>query len=242
LFAASCSTNGNSNISFRLSKEGIVDKVENLTRTGKIYRDLDTILIADVFWNSAELNRELVEELKRTGRVDGKEYDRRMESIGKSDEKFVEFLAACYTSEPDWNDFHNMNSIWSIRLEGNDGELVAPFDIDKHLMKDIRDKHFFPFITAWRTVYYIRFVRDEKLAGLDEYNLKIFSTLGESKFQWATTEAERVKSAYTKKIVLDQKADKEENGEQEISGDNGRRLNTDDRRRRKKSRIRKGLF
>lgn len=241
-FAVSCSSNGNSNISFRLSKENIIDKVENLTRTGKIYRDLDTILVADIFWNSSELTKELVEELKRTDRVDGKEYNLRMESVEKSDKKFVEFIAACYTSEMSWNDFHEKKSIWSIRLVGKDGELIEPFDIDKLLMKDIRDKHFFPFITQWRTIYRIQFVRDENLTGVEEYDLKVFSTMGEAEFKWATTEAEMAKSAYTKELILDVEADKKEDGMQEVSNGNGHSLDTKERSRIKKGRIRKGLF
>ncbi len=194
LFLSGCFTSS-AKVQFRYKNEDIVAKADNLRRTGKIYRDLDTILIGDILWYSADLKKAYLDEMRSKKRVDEADFENNIQIIENHDAKGVDFLVAVYTAEKKWDDFALPSSIWKFRMEGKDGELVAPFEITRIKQENIPDTHIFSFITTWRSVYRVRFPRNESIAGLGKYEIKLYSILGDTAFVWYLDEAERAKPA-----------------------------------------------
>jgi len=192
LFLTGCFTSSG-DVQFRYKPEKIIKKVEMLSRSGKIYRDLDTILIGDILWYSADLKMEYLNEMKESGRVDSDGVAKKSKVIAESDKKELDFLAAIYTSEKKWDDFDQSKSIWKLRFVGKDGVLVAPTMISKVEHEDIPDSHLFSFISPWKSVYRIKIPRNKSVAGLDVYKLKLYSILGDTKFSWTPDDDEKAK-------------------------------------------------
>jgi len=209
---AGCSSSG-TKIDFRLKKEDVISLGKSYTRTSKIYRDLDTVLVGDVLWYSSDLRRGYLDEMKSKKRLDDQEYEEEIKHIQVKDEREIDFIAGFYTPERKWDDFANRSSIWSIRLVGRDGKLVEPRRIVKLKLRNIPDAHLFPFISDWKSIYRITFNRDDDIAGLEVYRLRVYSIVGETAFEWETSDAERQKPPYQRSVT-------ERSNETEVESEN----------------------
>ena len=190
IFTAGC-VFGKTDMSFSPYPDSIVQQVQLNVRSAKVYRDLDTILIADILWYKPELKKRNLIELSEEGRISEDEKMDMLAEIDKKEGAEIEFLAGFYTGEKKWNDFDSDASIWKIRLEAADGSLVAPVKIEKLELKEMTDSHNFPFLTRWKSPYRITFTKTENLSHLKSHKIQLRSILGEAKFIW---EAERAVS------------------------------------------------
>ena len=185
---------GKTDMSFSPYPDSIVMQVKVNVRSAKVYRDLDTILIADILWYKPELKRRNLIELSEKGRISEDEKMAMLNEIDEQESAEIEFLAGFYTGEKKWDDFDSDASIWKIRLEADDGSLVAPVRIEKLLLKEMPDSHNFPFLTRWKSPYRITFAKTENLSHLKSHKIRLRSILGEAKFIW---ESENAKSEET---------------------------------------------
>ena len=126
----------------------------------------------------------------REGRINEDEKMDMLAEIDKKGAAEIEFLAGFYTGEKEWNDFDSDSSIWKIRLEADDGSLVAPVRIEKLNLKEMPDSHNFPFLTRWKSPYRIIFVKTEGLSRLKSRKIGLRSILGEAEFIWEAEDAQ----------------------------------------------------
>lgn len=179
MLAAGCS-----HTAFSIFPDRTVAETEKYVRTAKIYRNMDTILIADILWHNPDVKRLHVKRMGKQGRIDAGDEKRMLLKIGEMEEKELEFLAGIYTGEDKWNDFQKNDSIWKIRLRMADGSKIAPGKIEKLKVKDMPDSRLFPFITPWKMLYRITFERTKEISQLKNYNIEIYSFLGNAEFSW----------------------------------------------------------
>lgn len=175
---------GCSHTAFSLFPDRTVGETRKYVRTAKIYRNMDTILIADILWHNPDVKRLHVKRMAKQGRIDAVDEKRMLLNIGETEKKELEFLAGIYTGEDKWNDFHKNDSIWKIRLIMADGSKTAPSKIEKLTVKNMPDSHLFAFITPWKKLYRITFEKTEALLQLQNYDMEIYSFLGNAEFSW----------------------------------------------------------
>lgn len=175
---------GCSHTTFSLFPDRTVSETSKYVRTAKIYRNMDTILIADILWHNPDIERLHVERMRKQGRLDADDEKLLLLKIGEMEGKELEFLAGIYTGDDKWNDFQKNDSIWKVRLRMADGSKTAPGKIEKLKVEDMPDSRLFPFITPWKTLYRITFEKTEAISQLKSYDMEIYSLLGNAEFSW----------------------------------------------------------
>ena len=171
------------NVDFSIAHDKIVDEVRQNVRTEKIYRDLDTILIADVFHYDQKIRRGFVQTVLEEGRIDADQAEKMLAESQANEQKEVEFLAGVYTGDKRWNELEKKNSMWKVALRTPDGRWIAPSSIEKLKLSKMQDAWLFPFLTEWKFIYRITFPKEE-LAGATGYTLRLTSVVGEAAFIW----------------------------------------------------------
>ncbi|MGK7345954.1 MAG: hypothetical protein ACNS63_09125 [Candidatus Nitrospinota bacterium M3_3B_026] len=155
--------------------------VASMTRTARLYRELDTILIADVTLLDMGLRRAWVDQAAEAGRLGPSEKAALLEKEREENGASAQFLVALYTSEDEWNDLEKEGSRWSLFLEA-DGGLARPESIRKVKLEELKLRDNLPFETAFRSFYIVSFPREA--AGGPPYTLGMSSLLGEVKLRW----------------------------------------------------------
>jgi hypothetical protein len=180
----SCSTPGKTSLEFSLEKSLFTETVKRWTRNGKIYSDLDTIMLVDALYQDWSVRQEFIAELSRQNYfTDEKEQELYQEMKSKHDE-VVEFMVAVYTSDPNWNDLEKKDSIWGVFLQTQDGVRIPSSSIKKIQQRSIPLKRFYPFITPWRTVYQVEFPRDQFSEDWKQISLVLGGMLGTTRLVW----------------------------------------------------------
>ncbi|MFQ5896021.1 MAG: hypothetical protein ACE5JJ_09455 [Nitrospinota bacterium] len=155
-------------------------------RSGKLYRNFDTILLARVLYRSAEVRVHFVAQLARSRLLTASE---RRELVAKeaASRSEREFIMAVSTGEAGWNDFDKKDSMWSLRLELPGGRRVAPKEIRRFRLDPEGDPllTLYPFIGLWDTVYSVRFPLPPGAVAREEpIKLIISSVLGRLELLW----------------------------------------------------------
>jgi len=183
--SAGCQSAG-TKVQFRLAQDDTVQIVNRLVRTGKIYRNLDTVFVGDLLWHTPALKKAYINEMLKKGRMEQSEYKQKKAEIEETAPKELEFMGALYVAKEKWADFTSPDSIWKLRLVDRNGNLVAPVSIEKIDKKDFPDIEIYSFITSWKTIYRIKFAKTKNLEGMDTYTIRLFSILGDTEFIWKT--------------------------------------------------------
>lgn len=170
-------------VDFTFVPDRIQEDVRRNVRTEKVYRELDTIFIADVFYYDQRINQDYIQASLGKGWLDAAQAEKMMAESKDREQKEVEFIAGVYTSDKRWNDFEKENSMWKVALQTPDGRWVAPSSIEKLKLEKMRDAHLFPFLTEWKFIYRITFPKKE-MAGAANYYLRFTSLVGDAGFNW----------------------------------------------------------
>jgi hypothetical protein len=173
-----------SSVDFSIRRDQILDEVTKNTRTVKVYRDLDTIFIADVLWYKPELRKTFVSHLKGDGRIDDEQAAKMTADISSKEGRELEFITGLYTGDKAWNDLDKVDSMWRMTLKGADGSVVAPTRIEKLRVDRMQDSWLFPFLTPWKVAYRVTFTQTGNLTSVDSYVLRLSSVVGEGTFIW----------------------------------------------------------
>lgn len=170
-------------VDFSIKHDAIIDTVKRGVRTEKIYRDLDTVLVADVFYYDPAVRRGFIDQVKAEGRITEEQSAQMSEELAKSEKSEAVFIAGVYTGDKRWNDFDKTASMWKVLLQDADGQWVEPSSIERLKLNKMQDAWLFPFLTEWKFIYRISFPLD-KLAGTKAYKLRFHSVVGEAGFSW----------------------------------------------------------
>jgi hypothetical protein len=110
---------------------------------------------------------------------------------------YNEFIFAAYVPDKQWDDFHEEKSTWKIDLRVDDGERTAPVEIRKLERNNVVLKHFFPYVTPWKSVYQLRFPANRQDTGaalVGNRNrimtLSVSSVLGSAELTWPLEEGD----------------------------------------------------
>ncbi len=187
LVAVTACAGRRSNVEFSIRRDRVLDDVLKNTRTLKVYRDLDTIFIADVLWYKPELRRAFVAGLKEEGRISDEQAANMTDEISKKEGRELEFIVGFYTPDKSWNDLDAVHSMWRLALTRGGGEPMAPEKIEKLKMDKMQDAWLFPFITPWKSAYRVTFTKKGSFPGAHRYALRLSSVVGEGSLVWETS-------------------------------------------------------
>jgi hypothetical protein len=174
----------NSNIAFSLKRDRILDDVKRSTRNVKVYRELDTIFIADILWYSPQLKRNFIGSMKAEGRIDDVQAKQMLDDVTTQEGQEVEFIVGFYTPDKTQNDLDKANSMWRLTLKGADETAIVPVTIERLKYDSMKDAWMFPFLTPWKYAYRVKYALTDPLKTANSYTLRLSSVVGDGVFNW----------------------------------------------------------
>lgn len=166
---------------FILLESPLDAEVARQTRTAKLYRQLDTLMIADVIYNGKTLRNVWAEQKAKSARLNEKQAQELLaEQMARNAER-AQFYVAFYTPDEEWNDLDKPEPHWTVLLE-TDGGAVNPVSIEKVKRDALPWAGSLPFFPNFRTFYKVDFPRE--LAGSGPLMLSLTSLQGETRLVW----------------------------------------------------------
>ena len=164
---------------------------ETWTKEDRIYKGFDCKLIAAATYKSMQFRRAYAQEYAKLYRLGPAEKERFLKDQADAAATYTEIVFAAYVPDKQWDDFLEEKSTWKINLIVDESERVAPVEIRKLERNNVVLKHFFPYVTPWKSVYLLRFPtsrRDtgEALVGNQSraLTLLVSSVLGTAEMTW----------------------------------------------------------
>jgi hypothetical protein len=171
------------------------DAIETWTQEGRIYDGLLTKLISKITFKSAVFRQAYAEEYARLYKLEGPEYDKLVLDEQKEAADYNDFVIAAYVPEKKWDDFSKNTSMWKIYITRDQVEQIRPLEIRKLKKKDPIIDYFYPYMTAWKSIYHVRFPAfdpktDNQPMGdaYDTVTLVMTSVIGSVEFKWETNQ------------------------------------------------------
>jgi len=168
---------------------------EGWTKEDRIYKGFDCKLIAAATYKSMPFRKAYVKEYNKLYRLSEAEAEKLLRDQEDAAATYDEFFLAAYVPEKNWDDFSDKKSIWKIVLTNGAGGRRAPVEIRKLERNNVVLKHFFPYVTPWKSVYLLRFpVQQNKTeesregaADTASLTLSVSSVLGSAEMTWDLT-------------------------------------------------------
>lgn len=158
-------------------------------RTGNIYLNYKTVLIADVLYKDLDYRKQYVEEFSKVYFLDEQQKE---EMIQKNDAQYksqFEFLIFLYNGNNKKTNIGKPNSEWQIYLKDLENDILSPISVKK-LKKNVKEliylnKYLHP-IDRWSEVYRVVF---PKLPTMKKINSKsihliISGIRGKTTIEW----------------------------------------------------------
>lgn len=156
-------------------------EVARQTRTAKLYRQLDTLMIADVIYNGRALRTAWAEQKAKSARLGEEQASGLLAGQMERNGEYAQFYVALYTPDSEWNDLDKPQPHWTVLLETESGA-VNPVSIEKVKRDSVPWAGSLPFYPNFRTFYKVDFPR--RLAGSGPLKLALTSLQGETRLVW----------------------------------------------------------
>jgi len=170
---------------------------ETWTKEDRIYKGFDCKLIAAATYKSMTYRKAYTQEYAKLYRLDIAAKDKFLKDQADAADTYNEFIFAAYVPDNKWDDFPEEKSTWKIDLRVDDGERTDPVEIRKLERNNVVLKHFFPYITPWKSVYLLRFPTSRRDTGealvenaSRSVTLSISSVLGSAEMTWTLDSGE----------------------------------------------------
>jgi len=161
------------------------------TRESRIYQGLAVKLIVSATYESTDFRRAYADEYARAYHLNDSQHDKLKADQLLAAGTFHDFFIAAYVPEKGWDDFNKKDSTWKFYLAVNAGLKIEPVEIRKIDKIDAVTRHFFPYITPWKSIYRVRFpaLRPETQqplvpSGTAAVRLVITGVLGTAEMVW----------------------------------------------------------
>jgi hypothetical protein len=166
--------------------------LEAWTREDRIYQGFDCRLIATATLKSVQFRRAYTEAYGVLYRLTEAEKEKFLNDQIDAAETYIEVFLAIYVPDKSWDDFSKKKSIWKLRLIQGEDNRVEPVEIRNLKRNDVVLKHFFPYVTPWKSLYLLRFpIRNPETgkalmgSSVDRLTLWVSSVLGSVEMSWS---------------------------------------------------------
>lgn len=171
----------------------LIQTIKEFSRSTKIYKEFTTVLDANIVFFDWKLRQAFIDEYTSSHALSAEERDKLMAREKTAHENKIEFIAAIFTSESDWNDLNKKNSIWKIYLENDKGERLTPSNVSIKKLSPAETWRFYPKITPWNIVYNINFENKSSsvitfIKNSRTIKLTITSILAKGEFLWEVSQ------------------------------------------------------
>jgi len=139
--------------------------VTRWTQSGRLYRQMETIALMDALYLSRPVRESFIKEYGQVMLLAESEMQEKLKFEREESERFEDFLLAVYTGKGEWNDLEKGNSIWSLYLVYESGARLQPYRIEHYDPDPAQRERFYPFMSPWKKVYRVRFLRPAPAAG-----------------------------------------------------------------------------
>jgi len=164
---------------------------EQWTREDRIYKGFDCKLIAAATLKSVQFRRAYAKEYGTLYKLTPAEEEKFLNDQVDAAKTYIELFFAVYVPDKKWNDFSRKKSIWKLRLSQGKNNRVIPVEIRKLERNDVVLKHFFPYVTPWKSLYLLRFPMRHPETGqtlmdthTDQLTLSVSRVLGSAEMNW----------------------------------------------------------
>jgi len=166
---------------YLLTADEVSRSLAGWTRTGKLYRQLDTEIIVDAIYFSGELREEWVKREAARKSLSAVETQGLREKQRAENDRVARFFLAVYTPGDERENLADTRSVWSLFLDTPSGP-VRPMAIDKISANKTPWGTSLPFPVEFRTLYRVDFPREA--AGTGSMDLALSSVRGGLKLSW----------------------------------------------------------
>ncbi len=161
------------------------------TREDRIYKGFDCKLIATATYKSIQFRKAYTREYSQLYRLNAADEEKFYKDQENAADTYNEFIFAAYVPEKKWDDFQKEKSTWKIYLRVDDGAWITPVEIRKLERNNVVLKHFFPYVTPWKSVYLVRFPSRHRETGetlvgdmAGTLTFSVSSVLGSAEMAW----------------------------------------------------------
>jgi hypothetical protein len=159
------------------------------TRHDKLVRDIGTVLEMWVTYKSAEFRQAYLAQYAQLYSVRGEELAELRRAQLEAARTSYEFHVVAQSTEWQWNDLEERDSVWKIVLADGRGQELAPAQVSYEKLPLMYEMGFFPERTDFSRTYSIRFPREAgKFGGTStgKLALRVAGPLGSTAVAWET--------------------------------------------------------
>ena len=175
------------------------ERYENLlrdwTRSGQVFQALDLILVTHATYLSPGFRQSFGEQYLQIFGIDPGRMDSDLEKIATSVGRGHEFFLFLDTTQTEWNNLDERDSVWRLGLWGGPNQPgVPPLSVQGFQGRGPNLRAFFPFLTRFGRPYLVVFPIDQPNGKpvLDPENgvltLRLASALGTASLTWKVPE------------------------------------------------------
>ena len=172
-------------------------ELNHWTRETEIYYNFKLMLSMAATYQSGSFRTAHVEEYARVYELKEVDKKKRLADQLEAADLAYEFLFAVHLPEHEWDDFQTEGSMWKIFLKLNDKERLTPNEIVKLKRNDAVIRYFYPYISPWKSIYRIRFLKTPMKAHAKNENkapgsitLVVTGAKGRAEVNWRFNETE----------------------------------------------------
>lgn len=148
-------------------------------KTGSIYLDYGTALIADGLYLDLTYRKLYLEELAQAYMLPSRQQVARWNEAKRQYKNFYEFFLVLYSGSADMPQFGRAGSAWQVMLKDDEGDLLRPVGVQQlsHQSKEyLFLKKYFKPVDRWAEVYRVRFAKLDRPAPKGDHPFELILT------------------------------------------------------------------
>ena len=158
--------------------------LEKWTREGSIHKGLGTELLVTATYECEEFRTAFVKEYGRLYMQSPQESQKMIDDQARAARDYDGFLVSIYTPKREWDDFAKKDSLWKVYLIRDGSMKTEPLEIRKVKRDRAMSEVFYPFISAWTSIYVFRFEKKNQLQASQSLDLVLASPSGSATLRW----------------------------------------------------------
>lgn len=135
-----------------------------------------------VIYKSSEFREAVAYKYAKDYRLSEEELKSRLWDEAQETAKGPEFILIVYTYSKSWNDLDSKESVWKLRLEGNNKQF-DPLSITSFKPTPL-ETSMYPYMDPWTKAYSAIFPKEAESILAGDFSLSVFGVKGKSTLKW----------------------------------------------------------
>jgi hypothetical protein len=130
---------------------------ESWSREARVHHGFEAEYIVVGTFKSKAFRRAYVDEFAAAYQLNAEEKNRLLKDQLEKTDLSHEFQVALFVPEKKWEKIDKIESMWKLYLVNDKGDRVKPLEVERVNRQNADIKHFYPYVTPWKTPYVVRF-------------------------------------------------------------------------------------